>query len=95
MFNERQEIRRTLGLEVHTIQNSLQGRTSRWEVSNLVHLFKYEFKKVTRKTDLLGPKLVYHQNFSLKIQVLSPKSVLSFNYSTRRFREVIFSTKTR
>jgi hypothetical protein len=33
MYNERQEIRRTLSMELHAVQSSLQSRTSRWEVS--------------------------------------------------------------
>jgi len=32
MYNERQEIRRTLSMELHAVQSSLQSRTSRWEV---------------------------------------------------------------
>ncbi|CAG9806725.1 unnamed protein product [Chironomus riparius] len=31
MYNERQEIRRTLSMELHAVQGSLQSRTSRWE----------------------------------------------------------------
>lgn len=31
-FIERQELRRTLSMEMHAVQNSYQGRTSRWEV---------------------------------------------------------------
>ena len=30
-YPERQELRRTLSAEIHTVQNSLQGRSSRWE----------------------------------------------------------------
>lgn len=30
-YNERQELRRTLGVEMH-VQNNFQGRNSRWEV---------------------------------------------------------------
>jgi hypothetical protein len=33
MYNERQEMRRTLSMELHAVQSSLQSRTSRWEVS--------------------------------------------------------------
>lgn len=33
LYNERQEIRRTLGMEMHAVQNSMQSRNSRWEVS--------------------------------------------------------------
>lgn len=29
---ERIELRRTLSVDMHTVQNNLQGRTSRWEV---------------------------------------------------------------
>jgi hypothetical protein len=32
MYNERQELRRTLSMELHAVQSSLQSRTSRWEV---------------------------------------------------------------
>ncbi|CRL05102.1 CLUMA_CG017988, isoform A [Clunio marinus] len=31
MYNERQEIRRTLSMELHAVQSSLQSRSSRWE----------------------------------------------------------------
>ncbi|CAO1436622.1 unnamed protein product [Diamesa hyperborea] len=31
LYNERQEIRRTLGMEMHAVQNSMQSRNSRWE----------------------------------------------------------------
>lgn len=33
MYSERQEIRRTLSMELHAVQNSMQSRSSRWEVS--------------------------------------------------------------
>jgi DNA repair exonuclease SbcCD ATPase subunit len=33
MYNERQELRRTLSMELHAVQSTLQSRTSRWEVS--------------------------------------------------------------
>lgn len=32
MYNERQEIRRTLSMEIHAVQSTLQSRSSRWEV---------------------------------------------------------------
>lgn len=32
MYSERQEIRRTLSMELHAVQSSMQSRSSRWEV---------------------------------------------------------------
>lgn len=43
---ERLELRRTLSVDMHAMQSTLQGRTSRWEVSCLNHLdsdFKIAF----------------------------------------------------
>lgn len=44
MYNERQELRRTLSMELHAVQSTLQSRTSRWEVSVTASLCGCEFK---------------------------------------------------
>jgi DNA repair exonuclease SbcCD ATPase subunit len=43
MYNERQEIRRTLSMELHAVQSSMQSRTSRWEVRSEITMFKTIF----------------------------------------------------
>lgn len=42
MYNERQEMRRTLSMELHAVQSSLQSRTSRWEVRNCLKIFNLQ-----------------------------------------------------
>lgn len=43
MYNERQEIRRTLSMEMHAVQNSLQSRNSRWEVRSSFQILEIFF----------------------------------------------------
>lgn len=59
MYSERQEIRRTLSMELHAVQSSMQSRSSRWEVSwfdgvffcwkgNITRCFKHRSVKLLK-----------------------------------------------